>query len=107
MTDPSHGGSTRDARPARARFGYDLEATFRHVQAREARSGLTYVPCPPRSSEAAASESRARGDVPSTQPHPRDRCSDTSRPLKRPASGRIAVKAINHLGDEVMKVFRV
>ena len=33
--------------------------------------------------------------------------SDTSRPFDRPASGRIAVKAINHLGDEVMKVFRV
>jgi adenine-specific DNA-methyltransferase len=30
-----------------------------------------------------------------------------SRPFDRPASGRIAVKAINHLGDEVMKVFRV
>ncbi len=33
--------------------------------------------------------------------------SDTSRPFDRPKSGRIAVKAINHLGDEVMKVFRV
>ena len=33
--------------------------------------------------------------------------SDTSRPFERPASGRIAVKVINHLGDEVMKVFRV
>ncbi|HMU33870.1 MAG TPA: DNA methyltransferase [Pyrinomonadaceae bacterium] len=33
--------------------------------------------------------------------------SDTSRPFKRPDSGRIAVKVINHLGDEVMKVFRV
>ena len=33
--------------------------------------------------------------------------SDRSRPFDRPASGRIAVKAINHLGDEVMKVFRV
>ena len=33
--------------------------------------------------------------------------SDTSRPFRRPASGRIAVKVINHLGDEVMKVFRV
>ena len=32
--------------------------------------------------------------------------SDTSRPFDRPASGRIAVKIINHLGDEVMKVFR-
>ena len=33
--------------------------------------------------------------------------SDTSRPFDRPDSGRIAVKVINHLGDEVMKVFRV
>ena len=33
--------------------------------------------------------------------------SDLSRPFKRPASGRIAVKVINHLGDEVMKVFRI
>jgi len=33
--------------------------------------------------------------------------SDTSRPFPQPASGRIAVKVINHLGDEVMKVFRV
>ncbi|MDD4195347.1 MAG: DNA methyltransferase [Syntrophorhabdaceae bacterium] len=33
--------------------------------------------------------------------------SDTSRPFHKPASGRIAVKVINHLGDEVMKVFRV
>ena len=33
--------------------------------------------------------------------------SDTSRPFPRPTSGRIAVKVINHLGDEVMKVFRV
>ncbi len=32
--------------------------------------------------------------------------SDTSRPFKKPKSGRIAVKVINHLGDEVMKVFR-
>ncbi len=32
---------------------------------------------------------------------------DISRPFARPASGRIAVKVINHLGDEVMKVFRV
>ena len=30
-----------------------------------------------------------------------------SRPFPRPESGRIAVKVINHLGDEVMKVFRV
>ena len=32
---------------------------------------------------------------------------DTSRPFGKPTSGRIAVKVINHLGDEVMKVFRV
>ena len=31
--------------------------------------------------------------------------SDTSRPFPKPKSGRIAVKVINHLGDEVMKVF--
>ena len=30
-----------------------------------------------------------------------------SRPFPWPESGRIAVKVINHLGDEVMKVFRV
>ena len=33
--------------------------------------------------------------------------SDVSRPFERPSSGRIAVKVINHLGDEVMKVVRV
>ena len=33
--------------------------------------------------------------------------SDTSRAFPRPESRRIAVKVINHLGDEVMKVFRV
>ncbi|MCK6189783.1 site-specific DNA-methyltransferase [Pseudomonas sp. EYE_354] len=33
--------------------------------------------------------------------------SDTSRLFPKPRSGRIAVKVINHLGDEVMKVFRV
>ncbi|WP_044549942.1 site-specific DNA-methyltransferase [Azospirillum lipoferum] len=32
---------------------------------------------------------------------------DTSRPFPRPTSGRIAVKVINHFGDEVMKVYRV
>ena len=32
--------------------------------------------------------------------------SDVSRPFDKPKSGRIAVKVINHLGDEVMKVFR-
>ncbi len=33
--------------------------------------------------------------------------SDTSRPFPKPTTGRIAVKVINHLGDEVMKVFGV
>lgn len=33
--------------------------------------------------------------------------SDTSRPFEKPKSGRFAVKVINHLGDEVMKVFKV
>lgn len=33
--------------------------------------------------------------------------SDKSRPFAKPKSGRIAVKVINHLGDEVMKVFAV
>ena len=33
--------------------------------------------------------------------------SDISRPFDKPEPGRIAVKVINHLGDEVMKVFRV
>ena len=32
---------------------------------------------------------------------------DTSRPFPRPGRGRIAVKVINHFGDEVMKVFGV
>ncbi len=33
--------------------------------------------------------------------------SDISRPFEKSKSVRIAVKVINHLGDEVMKVFRV
>ena len=33
--------------------------------------------------------------------------SDTSRPFDKPGNHRIAVKVINHLGDEVMKVFKV
>jgi adenine-specific DNA-methyltransferase len=33
--------------------------------------------------------------------------SDTSRRFDKPKTGRIAVKVINHLGDEVMKVFKV
>jgi adenine-specific DNA-methyltransferase len=33
--------------------------------------------------------------------------STVSRPFPRPASGRVAVKVINHYGDEVMRVFGV
>jgi adenine-specific DNA-methyltransferase len=33
--------------------------------------------------------------------------SATSRPFPRPRDGVIAVKVINHFGDEVMKVYRV
>ena len=33
--------------------------------------------------------------------------SDISRPFPKPSTGRFAVKVINHLGDEVMKVFKV
>ena len=32
---------------------------------------------------------------------------DVSVPFAKPSTGRIAVKVINHLGDEVMKVYRV
>jgi adenine-specific DNA-methyltransferase len=32
---------------------------------------------------------------------------DVSRPFARPGTGKIAVKVINHFGDEVMKVFGV
>jgi len=33
--------------------------------------------------------------------------SDTSRPFPKPKSKRIAVKVINHLGDEVMRIFKL
>ena len=33
--------------------------------------------------------------------------SDTSRPFPKPESGRVAVKVINHLGDEAMKVLTI
>ncbi len=33
--------------------------------------------------------------------------SDISHPFSKPKTGRVAVKVINHLGDEVMKVFRI
>ena len=32
---------------------------------------------------------------------------NVSRPFPKPETGRIAVKVINHLGDEVMKVFTI
>ena len=32
---------------------------------------------------------------------------DLLNAVDKPRSGRIAVKVINHLGDEVMKVFKV
>ncbi|MBI5478901.1 MAG: hypothetical protein HY906_08600, partial [Deltaproteobacteria bacterium] len=33
--------------------------------------------------------------------------STTSRPFPPPKSGKIAVKVINHYGDEVLKVYQV
>ena len=33
--------------------------------------------------------------------------STTSRPFAKPETGKIAVKVINHYGDEVLKVFEV
>jgi len=33
--------------------------------------------------------------------------STTSRPFARPETGKLAVKVINHYGDEVLKVFDV
>ena len=32
---------------------------------------------------------------------------DVSRPFPKPSTGRIAVKVINHFGDEVMRVFAI
>jgi adenine-specific DNA-methyltransferase len=32
-------------------------------------------------------------------------CRAISRPFPKPSTGRFAVKVINHVGDEVMKVF--
>ena len=51
MTDDPIMAELRAARDRlAARFNYDVEAIFRHIQAEEARSGLTYVQCPPRPS---------------------------------------------------------
>ena len=33
--------------------------------------------------------------------------SEVSRPFAKPASGRIAVKVTNHLGDELARVFAI
>ena len=33
--------------------------------------------------------------------------STTSRPFERPDTGKIAVKVINHYGDEVLKIFEI
>jgi adenine-specific DNA-methyltransferase len=33
--------------------------------------------------------------------------STISRPFNKPETGKIAVKVINHYGDEVLKVFQV
>lgn len=38
--------------------------------------------------------------------HPGSHCTE-SRPFPVPDTGKIAVKVINHYGDEVMKVFEV
>ena len=48
-----------------ARFNYDLKAIFRHIQAEEARSGLTYVPCPPR--ETALADGAQEGGSPADE----------------------------------------
>ena len=37
----------------------------------------------------------------------RDRYGTRSRPFPPPKSGRIAIKVINHYGDEVLKVFEI
>lgn len=34
-------------------------------------------------------------------------CGTTSRAFPKPSTGKIAVKVINHYGDEVMKVFEI
>jgi adenine-specific DNA-methyltransferase len=38
---------------------------------------------------------------------PGELAAESSRPFDKPRTGHIAVKSINQLGDEVMKVFRV
>ncbi len=48
-----------------ARFDYDIDAIFRHIQSEEARSGRTYVRCPPRrlALADAAEERESRADA--------------------------------------------
>lgn len=40
-------------------------------------------------------------------PYANEEAAHYPRPFDRPESGRIAVKVINHYGDEVLKVFEV
>jgi len=40
-------------------------------------------------------------------PYANEEATHYPRPFDRPESGRIAVKVINHYGDEVLKVFEV
>ena len=44
-----------------ARFDYDVDAIFRHIKAEEAKSGLRYVECPPRTLSAAEDDLGERG----------------------------------------------
>ncbi len=61
----------------------------------------------PRRRTIPTSASRPRSKPRSTK-KPGNRSTATPRrPFDKPKSGRIAVKVINHLGDEVMKVFRI
>ena len=44
-----------------ARFGYDVDAIFRHIKAEEAKSDLRYVECPPRRPSPAEDDFGERG----------------------------------------------
>lgn len=44
-----------------ARFDYDLEAIFRHIKAVEAKSGRSYVQCPPRALAPRGDDAGERG----------------------------------------------
>ena len=51
----------------------------------------------------AATKQPSASSLHASSPTPNQCC----LPFAKPRSGKIAVKVINHLGDEVMKVFRV